>query len=168
MQCEWIVVGGNFDHRSASTSLSGLIIGRALLSPEQHIKLGEISSNYCVRNSRIRAMGHSVVTRADAQSPWMLLRRRKGPGPRVLRRVKFPPSAPQTRLCPCQGCWGLAVTGIACMSKPGAPVIPGISRIPEPLLSAIALSRYSRYVQIVLSPTFRLRAKPAQVYDVQW
>lgn len=68
----------------------------------------EISSDYCAGNSVcIRATGRSVVTRADAQSPWMLLQEEETPTspppsltplhPRVQRRVKFRPSAPQTR-----------------------------------------------------------------------
>lgn len=40
-------------------------------------------------------------------------------------------------LRPCQGCWGIAVTGIACMSN---TVIPGISRIRErPSIGAFTL-----------------------------
>lgn len=81
--------------------------------------------------TRVRAMGHSVVTRADAQSP----------------RIEHGEEE-EARLQPSSKCsvelsflevhhngalsvpemLHLAVTGIACMSK-AAAVIPGISRI---------------------------------------
>ena len=42
----------------------------------------EISSDCCARNSAcIRATGRSVVTRADAQSPWMLLQKEEETSP---------------------------------------------------------------------------------------